>query len=539
MKCSPDILRTGTPRPSRHNGAPFTRQTFLGVGLALGVLGCKQDMPLPYVGPCADYPNGVYDFGQIGIGTCLSGSTEVKFTDDEDGNPVLVVTNANTYQNFTGGSLVTVPWNQIDLNTPRNRVSDIGAAAVDLPDFAGGLAITGDLAMVTVRLSEGARIRQHWDDVWLVDLSDPYNPVLSERGTDSTATIQVQSDPNDVEIDPISGYAFVSNRTTHSISVLDTDQDEVALIRPWPEAVLSSARWFDTDGSGSRGALDELEILDPSFIVDDNWSMDWIAGTWRVWVEAEGGVRRYNNYGGEEWRTSDVGIEMEFNEILGPDGRVTDPTFTALGNMYYASDDTIRTARSLGDTAGLWQYSPIVTLGPRDGFWDDFRVGGPGALLEDAGLNMFYDGLGSDLTSVSAIGYAWSPDGLAFERDDDPVLEASEDWESGGLFDPAPILDPETGQLTVYYSAFDGAQWRIGRATTWDRFNWNKELEPIFEVDGVDVAAPDISPSVGQWRMTYARRVDGAPWELWEAESPDGRLWNEIGPIAVLDDSVA
>ncbi len=530
---------SGLARPVHRAGA-LSRQLQVGLfGTLLGTTACKQDLPLPNVGPCADYPEGIYDYGEIGIGRCLSGSTEVHFTDDADGNPVLVVTNANTYQNFTGGSLLTIPWSGINLDIPRNLVSETGAAAVGLPDFAGGLAITGDLALVATRLSEGARVRQNWDDVWLVDLSDPLAPKLSDRGTNGEARIRVQSDPNDVEVDPTSGYAFVSNRTTHSISVLDTDRDEVSVIRPWPEAVLTTAEWIDADGSGSRAELTDLEVIETSLVADDNWSLDWVPGTWRVWVEADGGVLRYNNFGGEEWRVGDIGLEMEFDAFLGDDGRVADPTFTALGTMYYASGGNIRAASSLGDTAGLWQYSAIAPLTPRSDSWDNGSLGGPGALLEDDGLNLFYDALGTDLTSVSAIGYAWSPDGLAFERYDEPVIEVSEDWEAAGVFDPAAVLDPETGEMVLYYGGFDGTQWRIGRASTRDRYTWDKQLEPIFEVDSVDIAAPDVSASVGLWRMTYARREAGGEWELWLAESPDGRLWSEVGRIDTLDPTVA
>jgi DNA-binding beta-propeller fold protein YncE/predicted GH43/DUF377 family glycosyl hydrolase len=508
-------------------------------GLSASTFGCKQFAPLPDVGPCAVYPEGIYDFGEIGIGTCLSGSTEVHFTDDADGNPVLVVTNANTYQNFLGGSLVTIPWSGIDLDNPRNLISETGAAAVDLPDFAGGLALQGDLALVTVRLSEGARVRQNWDDVWLVDLSDPYAPTLATRGTDGGSTVTVQSDPNDVEIDPTSGYAFVSNRTTHSISVLDTRQDAVSVIRPWPEAVLTSAEWIDADGSGSKAELDEMEIIESELITDDYWSMDWISGTWRVWVEADGGVRRYTDLGDHDWRSSALGLEMEFDAFLGDDQRVSDPTFTALGIMYYSVGDSIRAARSYGFAAGLWQYSPIDTLAPRSESWDSESVGGPGGLVEEDGLTIFYDGLGSDLGAVRAIGSAWSPDGLAFERADEPILEPTEDWELGGIADPSPLIDPETGQLVIYYSAYDGTRWRIGRATSWDRLNWEKELLPVFEVEGVDVAAPEVAPSVGLWRMVYSRQAEDGQWQTWEAASPDGRLWLEVGPIEALDTVVA
>jgi len=523
----------------RPSSPPAAHRVALVLGLATALAACKQDAPLPYVGDCAKYPDGVYDFGEIGIGTCLSGSTEVHFTDDADGNPVLVVTNANTYQNFTGGSLLTIPWSGINFDLPRNLVHETGAASVDLPDFAGGLAIQGDLALVTVRLSEGARVRQNWDDVWLVDLEDPLAPKLANRGTNGGNSVTVQSDPNDVEIDPTSGYAFVSNRTTHSISVLDTRRDEVAVIRPWPEAVLTTAEWIDADGSGSKADLAEMEILEESYITDDYWSMDWIAGTWRVWTEADGGVRRFTDLGDHDWRTSALGLEMEFDAFLDDDERVSDPTFTSLGIMYYAVGGSIRAARSLGESAGIWQYTPIDTIAPRSGSWDSGDLGGPGGLLEDDGLTLFYDSAGDGLTGGSAIGYAWSPDGLAFERYDEPIIEGTEAWEAGGVADPAPVLDPETGEMVVYYSAFDGSQWRIGRARSTDRITWTKELLPIFEVDGVDIAAPDVSPSVGLWRMTYSRRGDDGLWSVWEAESPDGRTWSEVGPIAELDEAVA
>ena len=541
------LLVSSTPQLSRvsASASPHTRRipraalVFASLLFAGAAPGCKQSAPLPDVGPCADYPDGVYDFGEIGIGTCLSGSTEVHFTDDEDGNPVLVVTNANTYQNFTGGSLVTIPWSGIDLNQPRNLISQTGAAAVDLPDFAGGLAIQGDLALVTVRLSEDARVRQNWDDVWLVDLSDPSDPSLASRGTDGSSQVTVQSDPNDVEVDPTSGYAFVSNRTTHSISILDTRSDAVSVVRPWPEAVLTTAEWIDADNSGSKAELDDMEVLEEALVTDDYWSMDWIAGTWRVWVEAEGGLRRFTDLGDHDWRTSEIGLEMEFDAALGEERRVTDPSFTSLGIMYYSTGDAIRAARSYGGAAGLWQYSPFETLSPRADNWDSVSVGGPGGLLEDEGLTLFYDAVGTDLSGASAIGYAWSPDGLAFERTDSPLLVGVQDWELGGIADPSPVLDPETGQVVLYYSAFDGSTWRIGRATSWDRINWQQELLPVFAIDGVDVAAPEVSGSVGLWRMSYSRRGDDGLWEVWEAESSDGRAWREVGRLAELDESIA
>jgi len=537
------VSHTPPSEPSRlqHPGASAPRRPLLALLALAGILGaCKQPAPLPFVGDCAVYPDGVYEFGEIGIGTCLSGSTELMFTDDADGEPVLLVTNANTYQNFTGGSLLAIPWSGIDLSVTRNEVHNTGAAAVGLPDFAGGLGVRGDLAMVAVRLSEGARVRQHWDDVWLVDLTDPLAPKLASRGTNGGNTVKVQSDPNDVEVDPTSGYTYVANRTTHSVSILDGSGDTVSVVRPWPEAVMTAAEFDDADNSGSRAALTDMEVLEDSFVSDDNWSLDWISGTWRVWSEADGGVLRVQDVGDHDWTPTAIGLEMTFAEAYSTIDRVADPEFTVLGTMYFASDGAIRAARSIGNAAGFWRYMGFALLTPSETGWDDGELGGPGVLAEDGGITLFYDATSTDLTTARSIGSAWSPDGLAFERGESPVLEPELDWEAGGIADPAPVLDPENGELIVYYSAFDGTAWRIGRASSFDRLNWTRELLPILDGDGDDVAAPVVSASVGRWRMVYSKRsLDTGLWETWEAESADGLSWTEVGLVTELDEVVA
>ena len=50
--------------------------------LLLSFFACVVSAPLPDVGPCADYPDGVYEYGQIGIGTCLAGPASLQFLDD-------------------------------------------------------------------------------------------------------------------------------------------------------------------------------------------------------------------------------------------------------------------------------------------------------------------------------------------------------------------------------------------------------------------------------------------------------------------------
>ena len=73
---------------------------------------CVRNQGLPFVGDCAAYPDGIYEYGQIGIGDCLSGATSLAFVDPDD--PVLLVTNANPYALFDGGSLLAIPWSEVE-----------------------------------------------------------------------------------------------------------------------------------------------------------------------------------------------------------------------------------------------------------------------------------------------------------------------------------------------------------------------------------------------------------------------------------------
>jgi hypothetical protein len=102
---------------------------------------CVRNQGLPFVGDCASYPDGIYEYGEIGIGDCLSGPTSLAFVNPDD--PVLLVTNANPYALFKGGSLLAIPWSEVDLDAGKNLVDDLSPRHIDLPSYVGALAIAG------------------------------------------------------------------------------------------------------------------------------------------------------------------------------------------------------------------------------------------------------------------------------------------------------------------------------------------------------------------------------------------------------------
>jgi hypothetical protein len=181
---------------------------------------CLSELPRgPDLGPCAAPPEGVYTYGEVGIGTCLAGPTDLAFY-ERDGQLWLLVSNANTYGNFDSGSALAIRWGSIDLSRTRQRINELDASALPLPSFNGELGLILDreppLALVPNRLSEGATTRSALDRTYLVDLQDPADLRLFEP----LPELPLQDDPYPVAVMPSLGRAFVGNLTDHSVSVL-------------------------------------------------------------------------------------------------------------------------------------------------------------------------------------------------------------------------------------------------------------------------------------------------------------------------------
>ncbi len=503
--------------------------------LALLLLGCRQDAPLPFLGDCAQYPEGIYEFGQIGVGTCLAGPTDLVFTDDEEGRPQLLVSNANPYRTFTGGSLLSIPWDAVNEGAERNVISELGPGALALPHFVGGLAVRDDLALLASRHSEGSAVRQHFDDVWLVDLSNPASPTLASRGPGGATRLEVQSDPNDVVVDPVSGYAFVSNRTTHSISVIDAGGDEVRVVRPWPAHTLTGSRFDDRDGSGSRAEFAALVVNDPTLLTDERWSLDWVDGTWRVWTPGPEGLTRANSVGDGTWVDSAIGVELKLEDS--GLSELLDPAWDGVNRLYFTDAGVLRVATTSGNAVGLWRFNALALLAGTPGAWDEGGVSAPGVLRTEDGVWIFY---ASESDGVTGIGAAFSAEGLAFDRAEAPL------WQAGGglgggerVGHPSALVDPETGEHLVYYSHFDGEAWTLARATSDDLITWTLDEAPVLAPADADVASPEVSAQGSDWRMLYLRRGDDGRWAVHEARSDDGRTWDERGEVRPLDDSLA
>jgi len=504
--------------------------------ILLSLLGCKQNAPLPYVGECAEYPEDVYDFGEIGVGTCLTGPVSIDWVASGD-SWHLVVANSNPFLDFTGGSLLSLDFSALPLDGSTTLTHEIASDALPMPSFPGdvGLVPDRDLLLVTNRFTEGARTRVGEDALYFASIEDGDLEFrgLAEGGQDH---LELGSDPQPIAYDPVSGQAFVLNLTDHTISVVDPLSDPIAVVDAVGEATISIALAADSDRSGSMLEVALLDVFDAEILFDEDWRMSYAEGTFRLWVPTADGIYRLTSQGDGLWDRSAINVEL-----VGADaglGELADPQFwassqgsrllfteTGTGDIGYAAS---------GDFLGDWVIESASVIVGQDGAWDE-QLGGVDQLYFDGDSWLFYDGV--DASGQGGIGAVTSTDDLTFERfSDDPLIAAGNGaHDAERAADPAIVVDGQGRMYRMYYGAWDGTTWTVGHAWSEDLLTWTVEDAPVFSADdGGHAAAPVVEYVSGEFRMWTTRGEPGA-WTVGLATSTDGWSWTDQGVVATLE----
>jgi len=136
-----------------------------------------------------------------------------------------------------------------------------------------------------------------------------------------------------------------------------------------------------------------------------------------------------------------------------------------------------------------WSQPPQVVLGPRkESGWED-EINRPYVLKKDGGYHMWYTGQAKPgaRDGHSWIGYATSPDGLTWKRmSDKPVLSFDQPWEKNiAVMCPSVLWDPDSKLFRMWYSGGEQNEPNaIGYATSPDGVAWTKlAANPIFGPD--------------------------------------------------------
>jgi predicted GH43/DUF377 family glycosyl hydrolase len=220
--------------------------------------------------------------------------------------------------------------------------------------------------------------------------------------------------------------------------------------------------------------------------------------------------------------------------------------------IYFGGHDGTSFATGLATSKDLesgWvahPANPVFTVGPA-GSWDEIAASNATVLFEDGMYKMWY--IGADGNSVTRIGYATSPDGIAWTKyENNPVLDLSENgWDSGHLHTPYVIKDG--GMYKMWYAGHGGSvtNWAIGYATSSDGISWTRNSgTPVLEAESMWESALMHTPTVikdnGKFLMWYAGQdasADiGGVAQTGFAISDDGINWvkDPASPVLKIGD---
>ncbi len=488
---------------------------------------CVQPRGLgPDLGACAAPPAGVHTFGQVGIGTCLSGPADLRFF-AQDGKDWLAVTNANPQSNFATGSLLLIDWASIDPTREVNYLHEVDAYAIDLDAYVGGLGYVADpgkqVVMVAGRLSDDARTRSEHDTLHVVDVSDPTDPrpwALGDRLT-------LRDDPMPMEVHPEFQRAYVGNITDHSISVLDTSGAPIREIDVAPQVELSPGVFVDADASGSTAEL-SLTLLDATRVPDDRWQLSWVEGSQRLWVPDQGGLQRYN-YGGGDYVPA-FALDLDPSESVSVDlvhDAFYSPDF-AVPQMLFSDDGVLWAIPAVAASFWDWSAASVILRGGGSGAWDAW-LDAP-AVLRANGVVLFFHDAREAEGEPASIALAVADGSGAATRFAEPILSPSGDWVS--YEDPFVRNDVLAQRYRMWLSLWNGERWSLGLSESGDTINWSQPTE-VLAVDG-DVASPAVVYTNGRYQMWFARG-DGERWAIAHAWSYDGVRWHDVQDVLSVD----
>jgi len=482
---------------------------------------CTQNRePGPDVGECADVPDGIYSFGQIGIGVCLAGPADIEFIQAQDGSDWLVVSNVNHTADFSTASIVSVDWSKVDLSKKYNFMHEVAGSAVPIDDFLGEVTIdpNRNLLLSPGRLTEVDLSVTTPDRVWVVDASDPADLELWSGGS----LLEAGRDPS--AITWFEDFAFVANVLDHTISVFDTTTNPILPVDVDPISRFDIFPYNDADGSGSTGEVipstinEEIEVD-----ATDAWTLEYIAGTWRIWTPVDGGFRRISTGGGSfsapgpawDLRPEDLGSQVS---------EIVDPYFLTLDDrqrMVFADDGVIRTVATEGP-ASDWDPATLdVVLRGQEGTWWE-RPGSVGVAFQDEALILAVEA--SQDGGLPSVGIARGSSIIGVEPEDEPTFLAGDGFDA--YAQPFIGSDTTAGRYRMWLAALDGDEWVIAssQASDFNGLNWGP-AEEVLRLPGESIGAPVVFAGNGRYEMLAVAGTEDN-WRLVQAASFDGINWD-------------
>jgi predicted GH43/DUF377 family glycosyl hydrolase len=200
--------------------------------------------------------------------------------------------------------------------------------------------------------------------------------------------------------------------------------------------------------------------------------------------------------------------------------------------LWYAGRSGLKTSigHAVSPDGRAWRrhgHNPVLESEASDD-WAVSQLNKPMVLPENRGYRMWYTGF--DWRTWS-IGHAVSPDGVRWEkRPAGPVLTARPvtDWDAHHVVSPWVVPTPDGYRM--WYTGICGDQSRIGMALSENGVQWapaahNPVLAPTTQGwDSLRMDLPRVLFHEGVYRMWYSG-YDGFQWRIGHAASADGLTW--------------
>lgn len=542
------------------------------ISLAAGILGtgCIVDQSLPDLGECADTGDlDVYEYGQVGIGTCLAGPTDMKVLPhpDQSEDFYLLISNTNFERNFDAGSLLAIPFSGLDLGLETNYMHEVGAVALPIESFPGGFDMdaAGDFALISDRQADKL-MGELTDRVYPVDLrglafAEPelsYADSGPEVDEDGHTYISVPTDPYAVVSHEDTALFYVLALTTHQVTVLDASGDLLRVVDVVGSGDISDAVFEDLDGSGSHADF-RLDGFSATVAEDETWEIRYLEGSYALYLtdaaDGYGDLIHMDSADTRNWYTSvaeDLTSPGEGDWSAGGYGRgsvtMGSTESSSLRRLWVegvAEDGTpsIGASETLDGWSLNWYLGSLEepVLAARGTGFEELGVGDPWMVVDEEAHLLFYTAYGADGRTVGLA----TGDGYSFSHADEAVLEpAAGSWDADEVYGPSAYRWSLTDQDLLYYTGTDGTLTGIGLAigedgSGFERFELDAAapgliLEPgeAGSWDSMAVAYPAVIQDAGVFHMFYAGS-DGASWGLGHATSFDGIRWqrDSLNPV--------
>jgi DNA-binding beta-propeller fold protein YncE len=516
--------------------------------LLWSVFACVRPLPPgPDLGACAETPDGLYRYGEAGIGTCLAGPSSITFF-EQGGGTFLAVTNTDPYRQFRTGSVLVIDWDalaaRIDADRPTRipmdevrayrlsgRDDDDGDGVGDNP-YYGGFAYLPDqqVALVTTRLSEDGVLRSGRDEALVLDLSRMTEP---GGGIERLGQLRLEDDPQPALADLDTGRIYVGNLTDHSVSVLTANVGPdarlpIAEVDVAPDAGATEADFGDLDGSGSFAELTRLSVGVREDLVEDDFALTWVDASVRLFVPTPiedtevVGLVRWSSGGGAYFPTA-FGPEEFFDEtgVNGFGGTIGEPFLTVdedgATSLWFGREDGTIWRAFQGASAGVWIAEPTP-----------IRSGGvhrsPSAVPLDQGIGLYTEAVDGD---HGVVHLSFAADGATF-ADDGPVLVPP----TGSSYEqPFVVFDPAIARYRMWLSV-RGPDGRtdVALSESDDGRAWSS---PIVVLEGGrrSIGGPVVAGLDGRYGL-WTTVGDAGGWQHAFSWSWDGVAWTEPTPIA-------